>query len=227
MTQLIQFILTAILSWVPVGNLTPYGETEDEVKARYHSIAEDIVMVAMDASEPSVFSHADGRVKTALLHAAIASMETGFQKFVDDGSCNKSDYHADRRGDCDGRHAFTLWQIHISGGGYILLEDGSLTSRMYASRDVLQAHAVLGGSELIADRKIAIRVAQRIERQSLVQFHSLCSYSGESCMEDRHPKAKARLDRAMNYYREHPFTDTIPLPVQMASNYSPTGSSSD
>ncbi len=218
MTQLIQYILVAIMAWVPVGNLTPYGETEDEVKARLHSVAEDIVTVAMDASEPPVFARADGRVKTALLNAAIASMETGFQKFVDDGSCNRADYHADRRGDCDGRHAFSLWQIHVTGNGYVLLEDGSLSSRMYAAPDVLQTHAVIGGPELIADRKVAIRVAQRIERESLRYHGSLCAYSGESCMDDRHPKAKARLDRAVNYYQAHPFTDTIPEPVQLASN---------
>jgi hypothetical protein len=226
MQNLVSYIFVAILSWIPVRNLTPYGESENDAKARLHSIAEDIVTVALDASEPSVFAHADGRVKTALLHAAIASMETGFQKFVDDGSCNQAGYVADRRGDCDGRHAFSLWQIHVSGGGYILLEDGTLTSKMYAAPGVLASHAVIGGSELVADRKIAIRVAQRIERDSLKYHGSLCAYSGESCMDDRHPKAKIRLDRAMAYYATHPYTDVIPEPVALSMNMQASAGSS-
>ncbi len=213
MQNLVSYIFVAILSWIPVRNLTPYGESEDDAKARLHSVAEDIVTVALDASEPSVFAHADGRVKTALLQAAIASMETGFQKFVDDGSCNQAGYVADRRGDCDGRHAFSLWQIHVSGGGYILLEDGTLSSKMYAAPSVLASHTVIGGAELVADRKVAVRVAQRVERDSLKYHGSLCAYSGESCMDNRHPKAKARLDRAMTYYAAHPYTDAIPEPV--------------
>src|SRR5277367_22938 len=111
MQSLIQYIFVAMLSWIPIANLTPYGETEDEARTRLHSVAEDIVTVAMDKSEPSVFARADGRVKTALLQASIASMETGFQKFVDTGDCNQANYRADRRGNCDGGHAFSLWQI--------------------------------------------------------------------------------------------------------------------
>jgi hypothetical protein len=218
MQNLIAYIFVAILSWVPVRNLTPYGESEDDAKARLHSVAEDIVTVALDQSEPPVFARADGRVKTALLQAAIASMETGFQKFVDDGSCNRSGYVADRRGDCDGRHAFSLWQIHVSGGGYVLLEDGTLSSKMYASPEVLKTHQVIGGDELVADRKNAVRVAQRVERDSLKYHGSLCAYSGESCMDDRHPKAKARLERATTYYAAHPFTNAIPEPVAVSSN---------
>lgn len=217
MENLISYIFIAMLSWIPVRNLTPYGESEAEVKTRLHSIAEDIVTVALDPNEPSTFGRSDGRVKTALLQAAIASMETGFQKFVDEGACNKRGYVADRRGDCDGGHAFSLWQIHVAGNGYILLEDGALTSKMYATPDMLRSHQVIGGAELIADRKTAIRVAQRIERDSLKNYHSLCAYSGESCMDDRHPKAKVRLERAMMYYANHPFTDTIPQPVAMST----------
>src|SRR5271170_359863 len=222
MQNLVTYIFIAMLSWIPVRNLTPYGETEDEVKTRLHSIAEDIVMVALDANEPPTFAHADGRVKTALLHSAIASMETGFQKFVDEGACNKRGYIADRRGDCDGGHAFSLWQIHVAGNGYILLEDGTLTSKMYATPDVLQSHTVITGLELIADRKTAIRVAQRVERSSLRQFHSLCAYSGENC-EGQHPKASVRFDRAVTYYASNPFTDVIPEPTASNANANSSG----
>ena len=230
MQNLIQYIFIAILSWVPIRNLTPYGETEDEARARLHSVAEDIVTIAMDKSEPSVFARADGRVKTALLQASIASMETGFQKFVDTGDCNQANYRADRRGNCDGGHAFSLWQIHVFGGGYLLLEDGTLGSVMY-SPSVAQAHPewIIKGADLVSDRKKAIRVAQRSERASLNQFHSLCGYSGEHCEDGEHPKAKARFDRAVEYYQKHPFTDPIPEPVDLAtiaSNAAPVSTDS-
>lgn len=218
MQQLIQYLLVAMLSWIPVRNLTPYGETEDEVSTRYKSIATDVAVVALDSAEPPTFAGVDGRVKTALLQVAIASMETGFQKFVDDGDCNRPGYHADRRGDCDGGHAFSFWQIHVSGGGYVLLEDGTLTSRMYASKEVLQTHAIIGGLELVSDRKNAVRVAQRIERNSLRYFHSLCSYSGESCADGRHPKAEARYQRAVEYYKSHPYTGALPQVLSTSSS---------
>lgn len=224
MQNLVVYIFAAMLSWVPVRNLVPYGETEDEVNVRFHSVAEDIVTVALDASEPSVFARGDGRVKTALLLAAVASFEGGFQKFVDDGSCNKRGYHADRRGDCDGGHAFTFWQLHVAGNGYILLEDGTLGSVFYSPAAVVKAAeesgSIIRGPELLADRKIAIRVAQRIMRDSLRQHGSLCAYSGESCDESAgaHPKASARFDRAKAYFAAHPFTDAIPEPVMLSVN---------
>ena len=218
MTQLIAYIFVAMMSWVPVQNLMPYGETEAEVRARYMDVATDIVTVAMDASEPPVFARTDGRVKTALLQAAIVSKETGFQRFVDDGTCNRPGYHADRRGDCDGGHAWSLWQIHVFGGGYLLLDDGTLGSVTY-NADLAKAHPemIIGGVQLVADRKAAVRVAQRLERNSLKNYHSLCAYSGEPCADGRHPKAEIRYNRAVEYYTAHPFTAPIPEPVVVAS----------
>jgi hypothetical protein len=222
MQQLVTYILTAMLTWIPVRNLTPYGETEAEATARLRSVAEDICMVALDANEPPVFGRADGRVKTALLDAAVASMETGFQKFVDDGSCNRRGYRADRRGDCDGGHAFTFWQLHVAGNGYILLEDGTLGSVFYSPAAIVKSAqdkgTVIRGPELLADRKTAIRVAQRIMRDSLKQHNSLCAYSGESCDEGAHPKASVRFERARTYLAQHPFTDAIPDPVVLSAN---------
>lgn len=222
MQLLISYIFVAMLSWVPIGNLTSSGETEEAARARLHSIAEDIVTVALDEKEPPVFARADGRVKTAILQAAIPSLEGGYQKFVDQGDCNQRGFRADRRGNCDGGYAFSLWQIHVTGGGYIFLEDGALGSVAYA-RETAKAHPewIMQGKDLIADRKNAVRVAQRLERYSLTNFHSLCAYSGEPCGDGEHPKAKARLDRAMDYYAKHPFTSSssssAPEPVVVVS----------
>jgi hypothetical protein len=213
MEMFVSYILTAILSWCPPASFyVPYGETETEATARLREIAEDIVEVAFDEAEPPVFAGDTGRLRTALLQAAIASKETSFQRFVGDGSCNRRGYQADRRGNCDGGTAFSFWQIHIFGGGYVLMPDGSLSSRQYAG-DFLKDHpeAVLTGADLIADRKKAVRIAQRIERQSLRVYHSLCAFSGEPCEGGRHPKASARLDRAIEYWNAHPMNDTIRL----------------
>lgn len=219
MQSLIQYVFVAILAWVPVRNLTPYGESESDARARLHAVAEDIVTVAMDAAEPATFTGTDGRIKTALLQASIASLEAGFQKFVEDGTCNTPGYVPDRRGNCDGGHAFSLWQIHVFGGGYLLLEDGLLQTTQFA-RGYASAHPdeVVRGQNLIADRKIAARVAQRLERSSLKNYHSLCAFTGEPCGDGEHPKALARFDRAKDYFAKHPYVPAADTSGPTASN---------
>ncbi len=209
MTAIVSYLLTAMLAWCPpAAYFAPYGETTAEATERLRTIAEDIAAVAFDESEPPVFQGDTGRIKTALLHAAIASKENAFQRFVDEGLCNKRGYVADRRGNCDGGQAYSFWSIHVFGGGYLLLSDGTLSS-VAASPDVARARPelIVQGVQLLADRKTAVRVAQRLERQSLRAYHSLCAYSGEPCA-GHHPKADARLERAQTYWAEHPFTTT-------------------
>lgn len=209
MHQLITYLLVAMTAWVPVRNLTAWGESKEDVLARYESIANDVASVALDPDEPPVFTGAAGRTKTALLVMSVASFEGGFQKFVDDGECNDSRFSADRRGGCDGGRAYTIWQLHARefGGGFVLLSDGRLSSARYATAAELASHEVLGPAALIADRKVAARVAQRLLRQSLKTWGSLCSYSGESCEPGRHPKADARLDRAKRFFAQHEAVD--------------------
>jgi len=227
MESIINYILTAMLAWCPVQSFfVPYGESVDEAKARMHQIAEGLVTVAMDASEPPTFAGIDGRIKTALLNAAIGSMETSFQRFVDEGKCNERGYHADRRGNCDGGHAFSFWQLHVYGNGYILLDDGTLSSRDALPRVAAEhPEIVITGPRMIADRESAIRVAQRLERMSMRNYGSLCAFSGEPCM-GSHPKASARLERAQAYWRAHPFTGAIPEPVSVANKYLASNSTS-
>jgi hypothetical protein len=221
MTNLIAYVLAAMLSWVSVSSLAISGrETEDQVRTRCLSIATDIVAVALDENEPPVFARQDGRIKTALLHASIGSLEGGFQRFVDDGSCNRLDFVADARGNCDGRTAFSTWQIHVVSNGYLLLSDGTLGGVMYTP-DVAKAHPewVVLGQDMIRDRKLAVRVAQRLERASLKAHGSLCTYSGEPCEDGLHPKADHRLQRAVSYYRAHPFvTQTAPADDSVSAN---------
>lgn len=220
MDALVTWLLTAMLSWCPPAvYFAPYGETVADATVRLRAVAEDVMTVAMDAKEPPAFTGAAGRVKTALLSAAIGSKETSFQIFVDEGKCNQHGYKADRRGNCDGGHAFTYWQMHVFNGGYILMDDGTLTSPRYAPA-IAASHPdlVIGGDELLADRQVAARVAQRLVRQAMHQYGSLCSFTGEPCRGD-HPKADERLARAQAYWQAHPFTGIIPEPATVGSKY--------
>jgi hypothetical protein len=76
MLRLIQYVLAAMLAWVPPASHAPH-EDERQVLARYRSIATDIVLVAFDPREEPLFDGSDGRVATAVTLAAIASLEGG------------------------------------------------------------------------------------------------------------------------------------------------------
>ena len=217
MQELILYLVGAMIAWVPVRNVAAWGETEGEVRARYESIASDVAAVAMDEDEPSVFQGASGRSKSGLLVMSVASFEGGFQKFVDEGACNKTGYRPDRRGSCDGGRAFTLWQIHAKDfGGFLLGADGSVAGARFVPVALLLSGTMVTSDVMLADRKTAARVAQRLLRQSLRNHGSICAYTGESCDDGAHPKADARLERAKTYFATHPFTDVTN--VKLASS---------
>lgn len=203
---LTKYILSAMISWTPVHSLTAYGETEDQVRARFEAIARNIASVSADPNEEAIFSGQAPRVRTALLLASIGSFEGGWQRFVEEGNCNLAGFKADRRGDCDGGHAFTSWQIHIAGGGFLYV-GGRLTNKLYAA-SYAKDHPdeIIDGHKLVSDQKLAIRVAKDLIIETKSHDCTLCGYSGESTFGD-HPKADARLNRAKDYWAHHPFVD--------------------
>lgn len=101
MSALAAYVLAAILSWSPVAVHASY-EHASATEARLTSIAVDIADVA--ATEPPLFAGDDGRARTAILLAAVASYESG--RF--DGRVQS----CERRGDHG--HALGLWQVHAS-----------------------------------------------------------------------------------------------------------------
>jgi hypothetical protein len=192
-----QALLLAMKTWVP---LAQHSEPEPETLARYESIAEDISAIARDEAEPPILG---SRALSALVLANIAALETSYSKFVDDGTCNQKDFVPDRRGSCDDKHAFTIWQIH-TGSGLMLSGDG-LTSAFYASIDAREhPERVWTGKRLLGDRKAAARVALHIVRVSIRETKTLCQYTGEDCKGEM-PKAKIRLGRAIAYAATHSF----------------------
>lgn len=90
-------VFAAMVTWVPLAEHSWY-EKRSATEARYHAVAEDVAQVVL-AEEP-VFDGEHGRERTALLLAAIASLESGYHRDVD---------HCVRRGPGG---AETLWQLH-------------------------------------------------------------------------------------------------------------------
>jgi hypothetical protein len=117
--RLAAYLLSAMNSWVPPAQHA-YYETPDDTAGRYASIAGDIAEVALDPAEEPVFAGDDGRYKTALLLASIASYESSFRARVDD--CRVAG---------DNGRAHGLWQTHAP-------KDAVCTDRRQAARIALE-----------------------------------------------------------------------------------------
>lgn len=209
MDALATYILGAMLAWVPAekqfvrenGKLVPEDKTQ--VMARYNSIAEDISFIAQDVDELPLFAGATGREKTALLLASVSSYEGGYQKVVDDGECNDPSYQPDGRGTCDNRSSWTIYQIKPYTG--LMLTDRWVTQSIYnQERAKDHPEEVWTGKRLIADRRMATKVALHLMRYSYDNYKDLCGYTGE-CKQATHPLAANRQGRAVAYFAAHPF----------------------
>jgi hypothetical protein len=106
MTKLIEllatYIFTAMASWVPISDHT-YYEKPEITTVRYHEIANTIAEVALEPETKPIFEGDDGRIKTALILASIASSEGFFRQDVD--NCKVGG---------DNNQAWGLWQTHAS-----------------------------------------------------------------------------------------------------------------
>lgn len=102
MDMLTGYIVAAMMSWVPISNHATY-ETAEETMNRYVDIATTISTVAMDPEKEPLYAGDDGRLRTALLLASVASSESHFRKSVD--TCQISG---------DKGLAWGLWQTHAS-----------------------------------------------------------------------------------------------------------------
>lgn len=108
-------LLKAMIAWVPISAHAT-RETEEDVRARYASIAEDIARETLNAPDSAIpyraWGKVDGRVTqlpptdkdrvaSAFLMLSIARYESNFIREVD--TCEKSGDHDD---------AWGLWQVH-------------------------------------------------------------------------------------------------------------------
>lgn len=154
---------------------------------RRESIANDIAVVVM--SEDRAFDDDANGQKTGLLLLSIAHYETGrsWASWIDDGKCNDPAWRTThpqwiKGGDCDGGHAYGMWQVHPPN------EDDTI------------------GRTYVTNRQTGIRAALTIARESLKNHVGLCHYSGETY--PRCKLASMRLETARNWETKFPFPTT-------------------
>lgn len=188
--ELVTYILNAMKQWAPASTIIRSHNTD-----RFPSIADDIVTVVLDPTEPSLFHDDPSKLKTAVLLATVAYFEGHFWEYVEDGTCNASDRSNPilKNGPCDGGTAYSLWQIHPEHGLVLLNNTWGYSTH----NDSIN---VITGEKLLADRKLSAKTALHFLRASLNRNGTLCEYTGEhkEC-----PKAKARLDFANAWVKAH------------------------
>jgi hypothetical protein len=174
-TTLMTYLLQAMAAWVPPAQ---HPEGTDKAQARYDSIARDIATVALDEAQNPLFAGSDGREKTALLVASIASFESYFRADVDEGKA---------RGDKGG--SYCLMQIQVGNGR---TPEGWTGPELIASRP----KCLMAGMNRIRESFSMCR--------NLPQAFRLSGYTSGRCTQE--PKAEARMNRATRWLASHPLT---------------------
>lgn len=171
-TTLTTYLLTAMTTWVPAAT---HPEGTDKALARYESIARDIAAVALDEGQTPLFAGADGREKTALLLASIASFESYFRADVEEGRA---------RGDNGG--SYCLMQIQV----------GTKTAEGWTGKDLIASRqkCLVAGLNRIRQSFAMCR--------ALPQTFRLAGYTCGRCLEE--PKAEQRMSRAIKWLAAHP-----------------------
>jgi hypothetical protein len=127
-------------------------ETVEEAKARYESIANDIVEVVYDESEPALFKGPSGKIRTTALIMSIMLHESNFRRDVDfgEGPLAKGD---------NGR-SVCLMQLNLGNGRS---GDWNKVQHRYAESMDSPSEVEKGwtAKEIIADRKKCIRAGLR------------------------------------------------------------------
>jgi hypothetical protein len=210
-----------MVSWSPPGRsfIKDAKETPDEGRARYSEIADAMLRVAYDPSEPPAFPGPTGRGRTLALMLSIAWHESGFRKDVDLGRGPMS------RGDSGRSWCLIQAQLGSPGpdgrtsGRVVLGGQGTLTWTTAAEirRNPLAPGLVdLGGEDLVADRQLCIRTGLRAARKSLngcrnlQVLERLAGLSG-SCDRGR-KESRSRMAKAIELVQQHP----LPMNDSMA-----------
>lgn len=180
MDPVVNYLLAAMLAWVPPSAQSPY-ESRAEALARYENIARDAAEVAFDESEAPLFDGPDARLETALLVLSVASYESAFRKRVDVG---------EGRGD-SGR-SYCLMQILVSDARRQLTGDDLVRDRKLCLRAGLH---LLRGSFGIC-RKLPL-----VDR--------LSAYATGRCIAGT-LVSRDRVQRALHWFGAHALPHTRP-----------------
>lgn len=142
-----------------------HAETVEQVRARYHSIASDLVSVVFDPAETTPYGQGFiGRLRTGALVLAVATMESGFARDVDVGPCYRGP--SNQGGRCDAGRSACLLQIQVGIGN---------TKEGWSRAD------------LTKDRKKCFKAGLRMMRQSISScrknppLHGLAAYASGTC----------------------------------------------
>lgn len=189
-TNLMMYVLGAMMTWVPLAEHAP--EDVEVTGARYYAVAKSISEVALDENEAPLFPGEDGRARTALLLASIASLESTYTRLIVEGSA-LGDHGA----------AWCMMQVHPSGG--IVLIGDSYDYVKHRDQAWLLEHKedVVTGWDLARDKNTCVRTALHMARDSMRKTDgTLRFYTGEQS--GKSPKARYRLERAERYWTRHP-----------------------
>lgn len=200
-------------------------ESPEDGRARYESIASDIVSVVYNPSNLSLFRGQDGRARTASIVMGIMFYESSFRRDVDLGLGSAS------RG--DGGRSWCLMQVKIDGKGARTATWNTKHHRFKRWNDD-PADLVEGwtGPELVSDRRKCIEAGYRIMSSSFAVCGHLPvpewlrAYASGNCDDDGGgaEKSEQRMNFGINWYNRHrpTFTDSDIIselfPTQFASN---------
>lgn len=181
--KLVAWLLAAMQSWVPAAQHDHY-QPREKTEATYREIAEAEAEAALDDTTIPLFAGdgAEGRAKTALLGIAVASWESSFNSVIAHGG-------SVRPGDNDNGLAVGPWQTHVYGR----TEDG--WTRKDLANDLVKA-ATLGLRRMRESFKVCGAVEMRYRLGFYVAGRGSCPRSWKSAQ---------RVDRALAWWREHPF----------------------
>src|SRR5882672_1482716 len=200
------------------------GEGEGAVADRVRVVAGDLAELlttglpvpkpegsAYRNDEPSPYADDPTKARAGLLVMSLAFHESRFRGYV--AHCTDKAWRSSlegkrllRFGSCDSGRASTLWQMHLGTGVVLGWEPGrewrevNIRAPFVGMRDDEIAYTDGWVQE---DDFIAAAVALHMARASIRQTGSLRNYTGE--WSGPASAARAREDRALAYYRAHPF----------------------
>ena len=173
------WLVSAMVAWVPLQR--------DADRARYDSMAKDIVAVAFDETEEPVFAGDLGRAKTALLTASIASFESGYRADVDDGRITG-----------DHGSSFCIMQVRVVGA--------SKTGEGWTGADLIKDR-----QKCLRAALHRIRISFNWCKDHSVDDR-LAGYTVGTCRDNEH-LSRDRVQRAKAFFGRAPFTppdDLVP-----------------
>jgi hypothetical protein len=208
MNAAIVWLFTFMVAVAPTTRRQYYPdakESPEAAEARYQSIANDIVSVIWNPSNPPLFAGSDGRLKTASVMLGIMDFESTFRRDVDFGLGKGA------RGDSG--QSFCLMQVKTGDGRTGTWNKAKNRFKLWgdAPEDLVQGWT---GQELVQDRKKCIEAGYRVMSASFSMCRKLPvrewlrAYASGNCG-DGAEESEARMNMGMNWFNRHKpeFTD--------------------